>query len=439
MIKVCKFGGTSTADGMTMLRVKEIVESDPSRRYVVVSAPGKRYSGDYKVTDLLYEVDREVKEGGHVGEAYAKIEARFCSIVRELGLDLDISSLLRKTRRAIEAEKSRDFTASRGEYLAGRVMAALLQIPFVDARDAVKFKDGRLDEETTYPLLRAALKGKPRAVVAGFYGSDERGGVVTFSRGGSDVSGAVVARAAGAELYENWTDVSGFLACDPHIVASPAQIEKLTYRELRELSYMGANVLHSEAVFPVREAGIPIRIKNTFRPEDEGTLIVPSAGYEPGRRPVTGIAGKRDFTVIFLEKSLMNAEIGFAHKVLSVLKAHEISFEHMPSGIDTMSFVIDSAELGGGVLEKVEEEIEEAVSPDSLRVFGGIALIAVVGHGMSRNVGIAARLFSAIARAGVNIRMIDQGSSELNIIVGVDSENYERTLRAVYEEFFREE
>ncbi len=438
MIKVCKFGGTSMADGMTMLRVKEIVERDPARRYVVVSAPGKRYSGDYKVTDLLYETDRDVKEGGHVGEAYAKIADRFRSIGKELGLSLDVSALLEETARAIEKRRSRDFTASRGEYLTGRIMAELLGVPFLDGAEVIRFRQGRLAEEETDRLLRAALKGKPRAVVAGFYGADEEGNVVTFSRGGSDVSGAVVARAAGAELYENWTDVSGFLACDPHIVAGPKQIKSLSYKELRELSYMGANVLHSEAIFPVREAGIPVRILNTFRPEDEGTLIVPSARYEYGDLPVTGIAGKKDFTVVFLEKSLMNAEIGFAHKVLTVLRRHGVSFEHMPSGIDTMSFVIDSAELGGGVLEEIEREIEEAVSPDSLRVFGGIALIAVVGHGMSSKVGIAARLFSAIARAGVNVRMIDQGSSELNIIVGVENEQYERTVRAIYEEFFRE-
>ncbi len=440
MIKVCKFGGTSMADGITMRRVAKIVESDPSRRYVVVSAPGKRFSGDSKITDLLYETDRCVRETGKCGEEFEKVRERFRAIVRELGLDFDVETLLRETKEEIEREKSTEFTASRGEYLSGRLMAELLGIPFLDAREYVKFDEGgRLLEKRTFSLLASALKNNERAVLAGFYGADEQGKVRTFSRGGSDISGAVLARAAGADLYENWTDVSGFLACDPRVVDNPAPIRALSYRELRELSYMGANVLHSESIFPVREANIPIRIKNTFRPDDEGTEILPSSEYRFGEKIVTGIAGKKDFTVVFVEKSLMNQEIGFARKILTVLERHAVSFEHMPTGIDTMSFVIDSNELREGVLEAVLREIEEAVHPDQMRVFDDVALIAVVGHGMSRNVGTSARLFQAIARAGVNVRMIDQGSSELNIIVGVDNENYERTLRAVYEAFFPSE
>ncbi len=438
MIKVCKFGGTSMADGNTMLRVKAIVEGDPARRYIVVSAPGKRYGGDEKVTDLLYAVHEEVAESGHVGERYERVRARFSGVARELGLSLDIEGILDETAKEIEAENTPDFVASRGEYLSARMMAALLGVPFVDARDVVKFDaEGRLDERT-YPLLREALKGKRRAVVAGFYGEGADGKIRTFSRGGSDISGAVVARAAGADVYENWTDVSGFMACDPRIVENPVLIRSLSYKELRELSYMGANVLHSESIFPVREANIPIRIKNTFRPEDEGTLILPTSRYTFGGRTVTGIAGKKNFTVIFIEKSLMNAEVGFAYRVLALLVKHNITFEHMPSGIDTMSFVIDSSVLGHGVLEQLCEEIREEVHPGVLRVFDNISLIAVVGHGMSRAVGTASRIFRAIADAGVNVRMIDQGSSEINVIVGVDNENYERTLRAVYNEFFRE-
>ncbi len=438
MIKVCKFGGTSMADGINFLRVKNILEIDPARRYVVVSAPGKRFGGDGKVTDLLYETYREVKEGGHVGEAYAKVAERFRSIVHEAGVAMDIEALLFETALSIEAEQAEDFTASRGEYLAGRIMAALLQIPFIDARDVIKFDALGRPDARTYDLLRDRLRGLRRAVVAGFYGEGPDGKVKTFSRGGSDVTGAIVARAAGADLYENWTDVSGFLACDPRIVPNPAGIRRLSYRELRELSYMGANVLHSEAIFPVREAGIPIQIKNTFRPEDEGTRILPDKGFVPSGRPVTGIAGKKNFTVIFLEKSLMNTEIGFTYRVLEVFKRHNISFEHIPSGIDTMSFVIDSEQILPD-LEAVEREISEAVHPDKIGVIPDMALIAVVGHGMSYNVGISARLFTAIARTGVNVRMIDQGSSELNIIVGVENVHYERTVRAVYEEFFGSE
>ena len=425
------------ADGITMLRVKDIIESDAARRYVVVSAPGKRFGGDIKVTDLLYETYDSVSRIGETGAAYEKICERFRGIVSELGLSMDIDAILAQTGKEIVAEATPDFCASRGEYLSGRVMAALLDVPFIDARDVVKFgSDGRLDNERTYSLLAQALKGKKRAVVAGFYGEDVEGKVKTFSRGGSDISGAIVARAAGADLYENWTDVSGFMACDPRIVENPVPIRSLSYKELRELSYMGANVLHSESIFPVREADIPIRIKNTFRPEDEGTDILPTSRYTYSGRRVTGVAGKKNFTVIFLEKSLMNEEIGFTFKTLSVFMKYGVSFEHIPTGIDTMSFVIDSDELKGGVLEEMCEEIKSTVKPDSLRVINDIALIAVVGHGMTRSVGVSARLFEAVARAGVNVRMIDQGSSELNIIVGVDNENYERTLKAVYEEFF---
>lgn len=425
------------ADGITMLRVKSIIESDPARRYVVVSAPGKRFGGDIKVTDLLYETYDNVAVNGETGAAFEKICERFRGIVSELKLDMDIDAILAETGEAIVKEASPDFCASRGEYLSGRVMAELLGISFIDARDVVKFgPDGKLDNKRTYALLAEALKGKKRALVTGFYGEDANGRVKTFSRGGSDISGAIVARAAGADLYENWTDVSGFLACDPRIVENPVPIRSLSYKELRELSYMGANVLHSESIFPVREVDIPIRIKNTFRPEDEGTEILPTSRYTYSGRRVTGIAGKKNFTVIFLEKSLMNEEIGFTYRTLAVFMKHGISFEHIPTGIDTMSFVIDSAELKGGLLEEMCDEIREAVNPDSLRVINDIALIAVVGHGMTRSVGVSARLFEAIARAGVNVRMIDQGSSELNIIVGVDNENYERTLKAVYEEFF---
>ncbi len=422
------------ADGITMLHVKDILEEDPARKYVVVSAPGKRYGGDNKVTDLLYAAHAELMREGHVGESYQKVAARFTSIVRETGITLDIQSLLEETGRRIEAVRSEAFTASRGEYLTGIVMAALLDVPFVDAATCVKFSGGVFDPAASYPLVKRAVG--QRAVVAGFYGSDEEGNVVTFSRGGSDISGAVVARAVGADLYENWTDVSGFLACDPRIVPAPAGIPTLSYRELRELSYMGASVMHSESIFPVREADIPISIRNTFRPGDRGTLIVPTSKYQYSGRTVTGIAGRKNFSVIQLEKSLMNTELGFTYRVLGVLLRHGISFEHLPSGIDTMSFIIDSDYLKGDTLGQVLEEIRAEAHPDRIATFGDIALIAVVGHGMSRNVGTSARLFRAIARAGVNVRMIDQGSSELNIIVGVAEENYERTVRAVYDEFF---
>ena len=439
MIKVCKFGGTSMADGENMRRARAIVEGDAARRYVVVSAPGKRFSADSKITDLLYETAREVENTGKVGPAFQKVAARFTSIVHELGLEMPIGDVLEETAREIEKENAGDFTASRGEYLAGRIMAALLNADFIDAREVIKFdNEGRLDATRTYSLVKEALKKSRRAVIPGFYGETAEGRVKTFSRGGSDISGAIVARAVMADSYENWTDVSGFLACDPRIVPGAVGIKALSYKELRELSYMGANVLHSESIFPVREANIPIHIKNTFRPEDVGTEILPLNKYRYSGNVVTGIAGKKNFTVILLEKSLMNSELGFTHKVLTLLLEHGINFEHIPSGIDTMSLVIDSEELKDGVLEELSKDIQAAVAPDSMRVFSDVALIAVVGHGMTRSVGTSARLFSAIANAGVNVRMIDQGSSEINIIVGVDNFNYERTVRAVYEEFFRD-
>ncbi len=439
MIKVCKFGGTSMADGMTMRRVKEIVEGDSSRRYIVVSAPGKRFGADVKITDLLFETHKTLAQTGTCGEPFRRVKERFRVIARELEIGIDIEALLSATEEEIVRENNVAFTVSRGEYLAGKIMAALLGIPFVDAKDAVLFEKGKAAGLKSYVRMAESLRGLPRAVIPGFYGADEEGKVSVFSRGGSDVSGAIVARAVGADLYENWTDVSGFLACDPRIVDDPVRIRSLSYKELRELSYMGANVLHSESIFPVREADIPIRIKNTFRPDDEGTDILPASKYRFSGRVVTGIAGKKNFAVIFIEKSLMNTEIGFARKILTVLERLGVSFEHMPSGIDTMSLVIDEAELKDGVREQLVEGIREAVAPDTVRLFENVALIAVVGHGMSRSVGTSARLFEAIARVGVNVRMIDQGSSELNIIVGVDNENYERTVKAVYEEFFKRE
>lgn len=425
------------ADGNVMSRVRNIIESDKDRKYVVVSAPGKRYSGDVKITDILYQCHREVEEKGACGASFELIRNRFNSIVRELNIDFDINSVLDETERRINAEKDEDFTASRGEYLSARVMAEVLGAKFIDAEDVIFFdKDGAYDAAKSDKAINDALRGADKAVFPGFYGKGYNGKVKTFSRGGSDISGAIVARAVNATVYENWTDVSGFLACDPRIVDSPRRIKALSYKELRELSYMGANVLHSESIFPVRKANIPIHIKNTFRPEDEGTLIQPSVYYTPSGNIVTGIAGKKDFTVIFIEKSLMNYQIGFVRKVLSVLEKYDVPVEHIPSGIDTMSVVIESSALKDGKLELILQGIREAVAPDVLRVNEDIALIATVGHGMSSSVGTSARLFKAMAEASVNVRMIDQGSSELNIIVGVKNEDCEKCIRAIYREFF---
>ncbi len=425
------------ADGTIIKSVKKIINSDAERKYVVVSAPGKRYSGDAKVTDLLYECHKTLMEDGVCRRGFEPVRARFISIIKELNINFDIIDILNETERKINEEKSEDFTASRGEYLCARVVAAVLGAKFIDSASVIFFKEnGSLDDDKTYRAVREACADGEPAVFPGFYGSDSNGKVKTFSRGGSDISGAIIARAVQASLYENWTDVSGFLACDPRIVDSPKPIKKLSYKELRELSYMGANVLHSDSIFPVRKANIPIQIKNTFRPGDAGTSILPSSRYLPDGSTVTGVAGKKNFTVIFIEKSLMNSEIGFIARVLSVLARENISVEHIPSGIDTMSLVIASEQLTDFKLQKIIDGIQAEVSPDTVRVIKDIALIATVGQGMSSSVGTSARLFNAIAAANINIKMIDQGSSEMNIIVGVKNEDYEKCIKAIYSEFF---
>lgn len=437
-IKVCKFGGTSMADGNVILSGTKIVNANPDRRYVVVSAPGKRFSGDIKVTDLLYKCS-DAYEAGDIQafeETFEKISVRFLNIENEIGKKLGMREALDLIKQEILSGAGRDYCASRGEYLAAKIMAAVLGVPFVDATELIRFKaNGTLDEKS-FELTGEVLKNYPRAVIPGFYGLGVDGKVKTFSRGGGDISGSIVARGVKAELYENWTDVSGFFACDPRIVNSPRCITELSYQELRELSYMGANVLHSESIFPVRSAGIPIRICNTFRPEDRGTYIVKTFQRTVGDNIVTGIAGKKDFTVISLEKSMMNAEVGFVGKVLSVIEKHGISFEHLPSGIDTMSLVIDNAYLKNGMLETLLEEMKEIVNPDRIYTHEDIALVATVGHGMAKNVGTSARLFSALSNAGINVIMIDQGSSEMNIIVGVENKDCEACIRAIYAEFF---
>ena len=437
-VKVCKFGGTSMADGNVIKKVKNIIDGDLTRKYIVVSAPGKRYSGDIKVTDMLYGCHAELMSEGNIKESFAAVRARYVSVVKELDMNFDIGSVLDETEERIARECSEDFTASRGEYLCARIVAEYLGAKFIDAEDVIFFDEGgALDGAKTYKAVAEALAGVERAVFPGFYGRGANGEVKTFSRGGSDISGAIVARAVNASLYENWTDVSGFLACDPKLVDSPKKIKTISYKELRELSYMGANVLHCESIFPVRKANIPIQIKNTFRPADDGTSIVPTARYTPSGSTVTGIAGKKNFTVIFLEKSLMNSEVGFISKVLDILTEENISVEHIPSGIDTMSLVIESACLDNFKLGRILERIKNAVEPDIIRVIENIALIATVGHGMSSSVGTSARLFNAIAGAGINIKMIDQGSSEMNIIVGVRNDDYEKCIKAIYGEFFK--
>ena len=437
-IKVCKFGGTSMASGNVILAAADIVKADKERRYVVVSAPGKRFSGDIKVTDLLYQCSDEYEAGDLAAfkKTFEKIRVRFMNIEAEIGKELHIKEGLDEAENAILNGAGRDYCASRGEFLAAKIVAAVLDVPFVDATEFIRFDENGVLDFETFAIGAEVLKQYPRAGIPGFYGLGADGKVKTFSRGGGDISGSVVARSVMASLYENWTDVSGFYACDPRIVDAPKWIPELTYQELRELSYMGANVLHSESIFPVASVGIPIRICNTFRPTDAGTYIVKTSTRDFRENAVTGIAGKKDFTVITIEKAMMNNEIGFVQKVLNVIGKYNISFEHLPSGVDTMSLVVANSYLEDGRKEAIIEEFKQILQPDKIYLHENIALVAVVGCGMVKNIGTSARVFKAIADAGINVNMIDQGSSELNIIIGVENEDKGKCIRVLYNEFF---
>ncbi|MCI5725914.1 MAG: aspartate kinase [Clostridium sp.] len=430
---VTKFGGSSLADASQFKKVKNIIMADANRKFVVPSAPGKRHKKDTKVTDLLYLCHAHAEAGISLDDVFKYVEDRYVSIAEELELKVDIKKYLQIVKTDLENGASKDYAASRGEYLNGLLLADYLGYEFVDAKEVMVFtEDGSLNSEKTYEALKNRLANVERAVVPGFYGANESGEIVTFSRGGSDVTGALVAASLNADLYENWTDVSGFLMADPRIVENPKAISHITYRELRELAYMGASVLHEDAIFPVREAGIPINIKNTNKPEDMGTFIVKDT--QDDTKTITGIAGKKDFTVISLEKAMMNSELGFCRKMLGVLEMNGVSFECMPSGIDTVCVVISDSELKNKK-DRLVEEIKRSCNPDSIYVYPNMALIATVGKGMAKKKGVAAQITSALAKADVNIRMIDQGSSEMNVLVGVENDNFETAIRAIYNQF----
>lgn len=434
MKKVVKFGGSSLASAEQFKKVGDIIRSDESRRYVVPSAPGKRCSDDTKVTDMLYNCYALAAKEEPFQELLGKIHDRYQEIIDGLHLDFSLDDDFSVIEENFSAKAGRDYAASRGEYLNGKIMAAYLNFEFVDAAEVVRFnEDGTFDAALTDKLLSERLNQLEHAVIPGFYGAKEDGTVVTFSRGGSDVSGSLVALAVHADLYENWTDVSGFLIADPRIVKNPKSIDSITYKELRELSYMGASVLHEEAIFPVRKAGIPINIRNTNAPQDKGTLIVEGTCRQP-KYTITGIAGTDGFASITVEKAMMNSEIGFCRKVLQVFEENGVSIEHMPSGIDTMTIFVHK-----DVFEEKEQTIlsgiHKAVQPDHIELESDLALIAIVGRGMKSTRGTAGRIFSALAHAHINVKMIDQGSSELNIIVGVRHDDFKNAIRALYEIF----
>lgn len=440
--KVVKFGGSSLADANQFRKVADIIKSDDKRKYVVPSAPGKRFSDDIKVTDMLYKCCELAVSGEDFTNDFQIIKDRYNGIISDLGVNISLDEDFDIITNELKNHPARDFAASRGEFLNGKILAAYLGYNFVDAADVIVFDTkGQLLLDDTVKAVRAKMKDLDNAVIPGFYGKTTEGVIKTFSRGGSDVTGSIIANAVNAEIYENWTDVSGFLIADPRIVETPEAIETITYRELRELAYMGASVLHEDAIFPVRSAGIPINIRNTNRPQDAGTMIV-SNDYDFSRESlghtITGIAGKKGFSTINIEKAMMNNELGFGMKVLNVLYQNGISFEHMPSGIDTMSITVDSAKLEP-VREKVLAEIRREVNPDHLEIEDGIAILAVVGRRMKNTRGTVARVFAAMAHARINVKLIDQGSSELNVIIGVSENDLPEAIRRIYDMFINSE
>ena len=431
MKKVVKFGGSSLASAEQFQKVADIIHSDKERRYVVPSAPGKRFDGDNKVTDMLYACYHLAETGKDFRKELSKIEERYQEIVDGLGLSVSLREEFETIERNFKEKTGENYAASRGEYLNSILMAAYLGFPFVDAAEVIRFTEkGEFDSELTNQILGERLAGVENAVIPGFYGAYEDGRIKTFSRGGSDITGSIVARAVKAEVYENWTDVSGFLIADPRIIEDPEGIDTITYRELRELSYMGAGVFHEEAIFPVRREGIPINIRNTNHPEDRGTWIVEST-CQKSKYVITGIAGKKGFCAVNIEKAMMNSEIGFGRKVLQAFEDYGISFEHIPSGIDTLTVFVHQDEFIHKE-QKVVSAIHRLADPDGIDIEADLALIAVVGRGMKSTRGTAGRIFSALAHANVNVKMIDQGSSELNIIIGVKNEDFEAAIKAIY-------
>lgn len=434
MKKVVKFGGSSLASAQQFKKVADIIHADSDRRYVVPSAPGKRFPKDTKVTDMLYECYHLAAADKDFKKELNAIAERYQEIIDGLELTISLKEEFKTIEKNFKEKAGENYAASRGEYLNGIIMAAYLGFEFIDAAEVIRFTDdGEFDSEVTNEILRARLENLERAVIPGFYGAYADGRVKTFSRGGSDVTGSIVARAAKVDVYENWTDVSGFLIADPRIIENPEAIETITYRELRELSYMGAGVFHEDAIFPVRREGIPINIRNTNKPEDEGTWIVESTCQKP-KYVITGVAGKKGFCSVNIEKAMMNSEIGFGRKVLQAFEDYGISFEHVPSGIDTLTVFVHQDEFVNKE-QKVVSAIHRLAEPDSVDIEGDLALIAVVGRGMKSTRGTAGRIFSALAHANVNVKMIDQGSSELNIIIGVANDDFEAAIKAVYDIF----
>lgn len=437
-VKVTKFGGSSVADAIQLNKMKDIILADPDRKYVVVSAPGKRYEQDNKVTDLLYLCKTHIEHNLPYEQVFQVICDRYMAMEINLGIEINLMQEFEEIKSNLQKGASEDYIASRGEYLNAIVVAGMLGYDFVDAAGVILFDEkGRFLAEETNRELSAVLAKHEKAVIPGFYGTYPSGKVKTFSRGGSDITGAIVARAVNADVYENWTDVSGFLMADPRIVKDPKPIGRISYNELRELAYMGASVLHEDSIVPARIAAIPINIRNTNEPDDAGTIIE-EIFREEKRSVITGIAGSKDFSVIAISKNGMSREVGFIRKLCSILEDYDVNIEHMPSGIDTFSVVVSSKALSDKK-EDIVEEIKRKLDVETIDVFDNLALIATVGAGMAQRPGTSAKLFEALANEKVNVRMIDQGSSEMNIIIGVEGKDFEKAIRAIYAAFVEQE
>ena len=436
-MKVVKFGGSSMADAGQYRKVRDILMADPERKVVVVSAAGKRFSGDHKLTDLLYLCHAHVQYGVDCSPIFEMIANRYIDIRDELGLDLQIEGELKELKARIDAKQvSQEELVSRGEYFSAKLMAAYLGFQFVDAADWIKFNmDGTVNQKESYEKLRNQVLLGYGAVIPGFYGTMPDGTIHTFSRGGSDITGALAAAALDAEVYENWTDVSGILMADPRIVDDPQAIPEVTYDELRELSYSGAQVLHEDSIFPVREKNIPVNIRNTNDPEAPGTLI--QEDFEEDHDPdrfITGITGKKDFSIISMSKKGMTNQVGVLYKVLKVLVRHNISVDYVPNGIDNVSVVLPTKAIEKE-LYTIMAEIKEEAETDTVEVHHNIAVVAAVGRKMAFRPGISGRLFAALGESGINIRMINQGPDELNIIFGVDNKDFKEAIRVLYNSF----
>ena len=438
MLKVTKFGGSSMADAGQYRKVKDIILADPQRRVVIVSAAGKRYSEDHKLTDLLYLCYAHTKYGVSCDPVYEMITSRYREIRDELGLCVDLEAEFTELKKRLDAKDvSEDELASRGEYFSAKLMAAFLDFEFVDAADWIQFNmDGTVNKEVSYAALQKLGHGKG-IVIPGFYGAMPDGRIRTFSRGGSDITGALAAAALDADVYENWTDVSGILRADPRIVENPQAIPEVTYDELRELSYAGAQVLHEGTILPVREKGIPVNIRNTNAPEDPGTFIREDFDTEVDpNRVITGITGKKDFSIITMFKRGMTSQVGVLRKVLSVLERYNVSVDFVPNGIDNVSLVVRTDAVAKH-LYKILAKIQEEVQPDRLEVLDNISVIAAVGHRMAFRPGVSGKIFAALGQAGINIRMINQGPDELNIIFGVDNKDFAQAIRVLYDSFVK--